>query len=64
MIPSIALMVGAYVFTRMLDVFHRQGERAPRSVRVFALITMVFTVIGTIDVLLLGTTGLGLKDLL
>ena len=57
MIPDIGLMVGAYIFTRMVSVLTRKGDREESVlVRVFAGITVLVTVICIWDLLMSGQT--------
>jgi len=57
MIPDIGLMVGAYVFTRMVSFLTRKGDREESVlVRVFAGITAVVVVICMWDLLTRGQT--------
>ena len=57
MIPSIGLMLGAYIITRMFSFLSRKGERSESTlVKVFASITLLITVIVFFD-LLLGSGG-------
>jgi hypothetical protein len=46
MIPTIGLMVGAYIVVRMLSFITRQGERAESpAVRIFAVLTLLWTLL-------------------
>jgi len=45
MIPSIGIMIGAYIITRMVSFIMRRGEREERSfVHVLAVLTILITV--------------------
>ena len=56
MIPEIGVMVGAYIFTRMLSFMMREdAHRESTAVKVFALLTMIVTVFVVLDLLLGGT---------
>lgn len=58
MIPEIGLMMGAYIFTRLLSLVTREGERAESLVvRVFAVLGMVGTVFISLDLLIRSLTG-------
>jgi hypothetical protein len=59
MIPTIGLMVGGYIVTRMLSLMTRKGERAESSVvRVFAALTLAGAVFG-MWALVAGSVDLG-----
>jgi hypothetical protein len=55
MIPTIGIMVGAYIFTRMISLLTRAGDRREKTVvRVFAVLTMALTTLCTADLFLSG----------
>ena len=59
MIPAIGLMIGAYVFTRMVSFLTRKGDMAESIiVKVFAVITMLVTAICVADLLMRGQSTL------
>ena len=46
MIPTIGVMVGFYIITRMISLGTRKGDRAEGTlVRIFAIITILVTVV-------------------
>lgn len=50
MIPTIGIMVGAYIFTRMVSFATRSGERKENVlVRVLAILSMIVTMFCTAD---------------
>lgn len=50
MIPEIGLMIGFFVITVMLSYISRSGEKKEHPVvNIFALLTIIFTVIIMID---------------
>ena len=56
MIPIIGIIIGAYVFTRMLSFLIRNGDREePILVKIFAVITAIIAFIGVIDLIMTGT---------
>jgi len=58
MIPDIGLIIGFYVLTRMLSFLTRKGERAESiGVKIFAVITIIITLICLCDLWLGGTTS-------
>ena len=59
MIPDIGLMIGAYIFTRMADLANTSGSRV---IRVLAALTMIVTFLMVGDLVLRGTTDIGLRD--
>ena len=55
MIPAIGLMIGAYIFTRMVSFLMRKGDRAePTAVKVLAVITLLVTVFSVAGLLTSG----------
>ena len=57
MIPAIGLMVGCYIITRMISFLTRTGERRESaSVKTFAGITIIITIICVLDLLLRGAS--------
>jgi hypothetical protein len=52
MIPTIGIMVGVYIFTRMISFVTRSGDRREKTVvRIFAVFTMIVAALCTIDLL-------------
>lgn len=50
MIPEIGLMIGFFIITVMLSYISRSGEKKEHPVvNIFALLTIIFTVIIMID---------------
>lgn len=57
MIPTIGIMIGAYIFTRMVSFATRGGDRKESLlVRVLAILTMIVTMFCTADLLLRGAS--------
>ena len=57
MIPAIGLMIGAYVFTRMVSFLTRRGDMAESIiVKVLAVIAILVTVISVADLLMGGSS--------
>ncbi|MBA7573428.1 hypothetical protein ES708_15225 [subsurface metagenome] len=55
MIPSIGLMIGLYIITRMTSFLTRGGERSESIVvKVFAVITTLVTFLCILDLLRIG----------
>lgn len=54
MIPSIGIMIGAYIFTKMLSLLSIREEA--KGTKVFAVITILVTIFTVIDLLLTGTS--------
>lgn len=52
MIPTIGVMIGFYIFTRMIEILMIKNQYI--SIRVFAIITMFVTFISVIDLLVSG----------
>ena len=50
MIPIIGIMIGAYIFTRMIEILDR--DEASIVVRLFAALTLLVTVVGVLLLLL------------
>jgi len=58
MLPDIGIMIGAYIFVRMISFLTRTGERKESVVvKVFAVIAIIITIFCTLDLLLHGTSG-------
>lgn len=61
MIPTIGVMIGAYIFTRMIDIFCRpkalQSAGHPLLV-IVAVITSLVTVLCVLDLVVSGARGL------
>lgn len=56
MIPAIAVMIGAYIFTRMVELLTLPEPKL--LVKIFAVVTILITVISVIDVLNAGSRPL------
>lgn len=55
MIPDIGLMIGFYIFTRMVSFLTRKGDREESVfVKVFALITLLVTVLSMAGLVMRG----------
>ena len=56
MILTIGIIIGAYVFTRMVSFLTRNGNREESIfVKMFAVITAIIAFIGVIDLIMTGT---------
>jgi hypothetical protein len=55
MLATIGLMVGAYIFTRCIDMGTRQG--ANTVIKVFAALTLIFTAVCMFDLATAGIKG-------
>jgi len=56
MIPTIGVMIGWYIITRMLSFLTRKEERQEGIVvRVFAIFTIIVTIIGMLDLMSRGS---------
>lgn len=53
MIPAIGLMVGAYIITRMIELFKKEGTTT--LLKVFSVSTIIITIISIIDILNAGS---------
>lgn len=57
MIPEIGVMIGMYIFTRMLALANRRGDRREHwSTIVFCVLTIVVAVFVMLDLFLRGAT--------
>jgi hypothetical protein len=57
MLPDIGLMIGVYIFVRMISFLTRTGDRKESVlVKIFAVLAIIITIICTFDLLLHGTT--------
>ncbi|UJX43072.1 hypothetical protein K9F62_10500 [Desulfovibrio sp. JY] len=54
MLPDIGLMVGLYIITKMLVLIKDNNSKL---VKVFAVITILVAIIGSLDLFLVGTSG-------
>jgi hypothetical protein len=52
MIPSIGVMVGFYIFTRMIEIYMVKNQYT--AIRVFAILTMLVTFFGVYDLITRG----------
>lgn len=58
MVAEIGLMIGAYIIVRMISFLTRKGERAESVlVKIFAVITGLFTILILADLLMRGLTS-------
>jgi hypothetical protein len=55
-IPTIGLMVGAYIFTRMMETL--VNDKAPASIRVLAGLTGAVALFGAFDLVVSGSSGI------
>lgn len=56
MIPTIGIMIGCYIITRMISFLTRKGDRAESTlVLVFAVITILITLLCMFDLLMRGS---------
>lgn len=56
MIPTIGIIIGTYVFTRMVSFLTRNGDRKESIlVKILAAITAIITFIGVMDLIATGT---------
>lgn len=59
MIPTLGLMIGAYIFTRMFEVLVKGSKAGDMLTRILALLTMVIAVVCVLALMLTGVaTGL------
>jgi len=59
-IPTIGLMIGFYIITRMISLASRSGDRAESAlVKIFAVITILVAALGMVSLL---TSGSGLPS--
>jgi len=59
MIPTIGIMIGFYIVTRMISLLLRKDARAEHIlVKVFAIITILVNLICVADLMLSGTRSL------
>jgi uncharacterized protein YneF (UPF0154 family) len=63
MIPEIGVMVGAYIVTRMLQIVLNHEPKQSVVVVVFAVVTVLVTVLAIGDFVLRGTTDVSLPEL-
>ena len=63
MIPELAVMIGAYIVTRMLESLLGSSGKAVILARISAVVTIVIAVLTIADMLLRGTTGLNMSEL-
>lgn len=54
MIPAIGIMIGAYIFTRMAELL--DSKEAGVIVKIFAFITLLVSVVGTLVLMFSGTS--------
>lgn len=53
MIPSISVMIGAYIVTRMFEILAKTESKT--VVKVFAVITILVVIVSVIDILNAGS---------
>lgn len=53
MIPTIGVMMAAYIFTRMVELLASEGKTI---VKVFAVITLLIACVGAVDLLNSGSS--------
>ncbi len=63
MIPELAIMIGAYIVTRMLESLLGSSGKRVILARVSAVVTIVIALVVIADMLLRGTTGLNVSEL-
>lgn len=54
MIPTIGIMIGAYIFTRMAELLG--SKEAGIVVKIFAVITLLVAVVGTLVLMFSGSS--------
>ena len=54
MIPTIGIMIGAYIFTRMAELI--QSKDAGVMVKIFATLTLLVSVVGTLVLMFSGSS--------
>lgn len=54
MIPAIGLMIGAYIITRMFEIFAKKD--AHMAVKGFAVVTVLITLVSVVDILNAGSS--------
>jgi len=54
MIPTLGLMIGAYIFTRMFEVLVKDSKLGDVIARILALLTMVIAVVCVLALMLTG----------
>ena len=55
MIPAIGLMIGAYIFTRMIELLAGSSKSGQVLVKIFAVLTMLITVVSVFDLVMSGS---------
>ena len=63
MIPELAVMIGAYIVTRMLESLLGSNGKAVILARASAVVTLVIALLTIADMIFRGTTGLNLSEL-
>lgn len=56
MIPALGVMIGAYIFTRMLEMILAKDNGV--ALKVFAVLTILITLVSVVDIMNAGTRGL------
>lgn len=57
MIPTLGLMIGAYIFTRMFELLVKGSKAGDLLTRILALLTMVIAVVCVLALMLSGVTA-------
>jgi len=55
MLPTIGIMIGFYIFTRMIELLAVKNQTA--AIRIFATLTMLVTFFSVMDLLFSGRTA-------
>lgn len=55
MIPAIAVMIGAYIVTRMFELLFKPESKT--TINILAVLTIIIVIISIIDVLNAGSRG-------
>ena len=61
MIPIIGIMIGAYIFTRMLDLIMDDSRKVGLIVKFFAALTILAAVAGMLLLITMGFGSTGAK---
>ena len=63
MIPELAVMIGAYIVTRMLESLLGTSGKGVIIARASAVLTIAIALLVIADMILRGTTGLDMSEL-
>ena len=55
MVPTIGIMIGFYIFTRMIELLAVKNQTA--AIRIFAILTMLITFFSVMDLLFSGKSA-------